>query len=220
MTEVAGVRCRSGRSTPGVPHLRDSLPHSFAFIATRDESRAQLASGRRARALQAPSDERQAAGRPLVSFHSSTIIPRLYGTHLQAFPSRNGLGDTCSLSASCLRLRPPACRRRDERRDRSRERGKDERDRRPSSGRERRDGGSSRPSGGLPPRAPSNPLMAEAYRLAKEKQQQREREAQGGAAAAESDDDEPVERPREWPALFRGLLWPCCLQAWSSRAGA
>ncbi|KAL4427156.1 hypothetical protein ABPG77_001160 [Micractinium sp. CCAP 211/92] len=91
---------------------------------------------------------------------------------------------------------------RDERRDRSRERGKDERDRRPSSGRERRDGGSSRPSGGLPPRAPSNPLMAEAYRLAKEKQQQREREAQGGAAAAESDDDEPVERPpsRGWRA--------------------
>ncbi|KAL4459167.1 hypothetical protein ABPG75_014032 [Micractinium tetrahymenae] len=97
---------------------------------------------------------------------------------------------------------------RDERRDRSRERGRDERDRRPGGGRERRDGGGEpprpRPSGGLPPRAPSNPLMAEAYRLAKEKQQQqqRERESQGGAVAAGSDDDEPVERPpsRGWRA--------------------
>lgn len=46
--------------------------------------------------------------------------------------------------------------------------------------------------------------MAEAYRLAKEKQQQREREAQGGASAASSDDDEPVERPREWAWLRLG----------------
>lgn len=114
-------------------------------------------------------------------------------------------------AGSSLRRRLPAYRRRDDRRDRSRERGKDERDRRSGSGRERRDGSvgelqRGRPSGGLPPRAPSNPLMAEAYRLAKEKQREREREREGqsGAAAAASDDDEPVERPRECAGLSGG----------------
>lgn len=119
-------------------------------------------------------------------------------------------------------LRPPhllvGCRRdrSRERRDSSRERGRQgggsgggggsgrEREREPVPQRPR-------PSGSLPPRAPSNPLIAEAYRLAREKQQQWEKEGRGrgggaggggggagaAGAAGSDDDDEPVERPRE-----------------------
>ena len=81
-------------------------------------------------------------------------------------------------------------------------RRRDDRDRREREDRERDwarvcgggGGQPRRPSGGLPPRGPSNPLIAEAYRLAREKKQAEERER---GRASDADSSPEPERPRE-----------------------
>ncbi|PSC74284.1 cyclin-dependent kinase G-2-like isoform X1 [Micractinium conductrix] len=84
---------------------------------------------------------------------------------------------------------------------------RDDRDRREREDRERDwarvcgggGGQPRRPSGGLPPRGPSNPLIAEAYRLAREKKQAEERER---GRASDADSSPEPERPpsRGWRA--------------------